>query len=72
MEQQLLFFAIAALLIGLGSPRMLFPEWVHNKIEGLRYAYPPEPSRFRLISIRTSGIVCSILGLGLIWVGITQ
>lgn len=71
MKQQLFFFIVAAVLVVLGTPRLLFPERVHNRIEGLRYAYPLEPSRFRLVAIRVSGIVFSVIGLGLAWLGIT-
>lgn len=70
MNPQIFFLVLAFPSLVLGIPRLFFPERVFYFVERMRYAYPLEPSPFCLRSMRIGGLILSLAGAGLAWLGI--
>lgn len=68
--QQIFFLCLALALLALGMVKLFLTEKYYYWGESRKYAYPLEPSAFKLRSMRLGGVLEVVVGLALAYFGI--
>jgi hypothetical protein len=71
-QHQMFFLFLAPALLVLGGIKLFFTERFFYWGESRKYAYPLEPSAFKLRSMRLSGVLQVLAGLFLAYVSISR
>lgn len=69
-QYQMLFLSFAPALLALGVINLFFTEWFFYWGERRTYAYPLEPSSFKLRKMRLGGVLQVLVALCFAYAGI--